>query len=270
MRRSPSGAVAAAAAVGAYHRQPKGRAIVAPVRTGRRLRRAAHRPADARVGARPVGDRGACARSGTAPRPPPRRIRRVPAPRRGCRTRRDGPLEMAPTRATLEGDHDRLRFNVMQGPGQEPLAPGRWRAGRTARPRPGGRRPVACADARHRPRPGRDGGRSRSEPRRVPGDRLDRSGRRLDSLDVTRSDSTSQWVRHGRPGSPVAGTALASAPDHLHSACSASCSGCFAAVTRRNGRRILFSSDSRAELGATSRWSTTGWSSAAWTASTSC
>ena len=33
---------------------------------------------------------------------------------------------MRPTRAWLEGDDLLLRFNVMQGPGQDPLAPGRW------------------------------------------------------------------------------------------------------------------------------------------------
>ena len=33
---------------------------------------------------------------------------------------------MRPTRAWLEGDDLLLRFNVMQGPDQDPLAPGRW------------------------------------------------------------------------------------------------------------------------------------------------
>ena len=33
---------------------------------------------------------------------------------------------MAPTRATLDGDRLTIRFNVLVGPGLQPLAPGRW------------------------------------------------------------------------------------------------------------------------------------------------
>ena len=33
---------------------------------------------------------------------------------------------MAPTRATVDGDHLTVRFNVLVGPGLKPLAPGRW------------------------------------------------------------------------------------------------------------------------------------------------
>ncbi len=39
----------------------------------------------------------------------------------------DGPGRVAPTEATISGDRIRLRINVMQGPGLQPLAAGRWR-----------------------------------------------------------------------------------------------------------------------------------------------
>ena len=44
----------------------------------------------------------------------------------------DGPDRVAPTEAALNGDLLRLRFNVMQGPGLQPLASGRWRLAATA------------------------------------------------------------------------------------------------------------------------------------------
>ncbi len=42
---------------------------------------------------------------------------------------RDGPGRMPPTRATTDGDRLTLRYNVMVGPGLQPLDPGRWDLG---------------------------------------------------------------------------------------------------------------------------------------------
>ena len=36
---------------------------------------------------------------------------------------------MAPTHATVDGDHVTIRFNVMVGPGLQPLSAGRWTLG---------------------------------------------------------------------------------------------------------------------------------------------
>ena len=50
----------------------------------------------------------------------------------------DGPGRVAPTEATISGDRIRLRINVMQGPGLQPLAAGRWRLVTTTTDEPHG------------------------------------------------------------------------------------------------------------------------------------
>jgi CDP-ribitol ribitolphosphotransferase len=59
------------------------------------------------------------------------RARRCPGPRleaRDLRLRLDGrePACMPPNHAATDGDQLFVRWNVMQGPGQQPLSPGRW------------------------------------------------------------------------------------------------------------------------------------------------
>ena len=155
-----------------------------------------------------------------------------------------GPLEMAPTRATREGDHIRLRFNVMQGPGQIPLAPGRWRLVRNGTAE-GAATPVVIADPGSVD-PARDAGAftlDRGEFRAVPS--VDPGDGSM-SLQVTLSDLEDA-------------SAVTVAPSPLHRILGpfrilrvglfGALFRIFRAVTRRNGRRILFSSDSRAELG---------------------
>jgi hypothetical protein len=143
------------------------------------------------------------------------------------------------------------------------LAPGRWRLGvrngTRRRRRPGGhRRPRSVDPARDAGAFTLDRGEFRAVPSVDPGDGSM-------SLQVTLSD-------------PEDAPAVTVAPSPLHRILRpfrilrvglfGVLFRVFRAVTRRNGRRILFSSDSRAELGQPQSC-TTRWSSAAWTVSTS-
>ena len=156
-----------------------------------------------------------------------------------------GPLEMAPTRGTREGDHIRLRFNVMQGPGQVPLAPGRWRLVRLGTHGDDAPVPVVVADPRSVD-PARDGGTFLLDPgefRAIPSvDPTDGSM----SLEVSVADtdtSSDEAAARPSPGPFVRPLWV------LRLGLFGVLFRLFRAVTRRNGRRILFSSDSRAELG---------------------
>ena len=156
-----------------------------------------------------------------------------------------GPLEMAPTRGTREGDHIRLRFNVMQGPGQVPLAPGRWRLVRTGTAGDGARSRSSS------PTPARSIRRGTAAPSssiRASSGRSRRSIRR-----TARCRSRSAWRT---PTAASDETAARPSPGpfmrplrFLRLGLFGVLFRLFRAVTRRNGRRILFSSDSRAELG---------------------
>ena len=150
---------------------------------------------------------------------------------------------MVPTGWEQEGDELVLRFNVMQGPGQVPLEPGRWQL-------------VAVSGA---------GG--RTLPVRVTGGSLDPS-----VVDTTFALSSTDFAVRPRidPGSGSlsldvrvsaalderADTATTSPTRRAASPLSMARVGAFGVLflvfrvlIRRNGRRILFSSDSRGELG---------------------
>ena len=158
------------------------------------------------------------------------------------------PIEMAPTRGTIEGDHLRLRFNVMQGPGQLPLAPGRWRLVHHATPDALDATPVVVHAAAAVIDAARDGGRfvlgSRGEFRAIPAvDPADGSM----SLEVSLED-LDEVLDADAPGrSPL--RRLLRPVRFLRLGLFGVSFRLFRAVTRRTGRRILFSSDSRADLG---------------------
>jgi CDP-glycerol glycerophosphotransferase (TagB/SpsB family) len=146
-------------------------------------------------------------------------------------------LAMPPTAARREGERTLLRFNVMQGPGQAPLAPGRWtvvagggeHGGRTGVPvEVGDGVDLARAACRFRI--------EAQELAFTP--RVDRAARSF-AIEVGRR-------RVGRlPGEPGPAARFREAARR----------GIFRTVVRairvaarRNGRRILFTSESRTEL----------------------
>jgi CDP-ribitol ribitolphosphotransferase / teichoic acid ribitol-phosphate polymerase len=170
------------------------------------------------------------------------RLRHEPDGRNGR-----APLEMAPTRGTVEGDHLRLRFNVMQGPGQVPLAPGRWRLVRSASPMGTTAVPVVVTDP-ERVDPTRDSGSfslgGRGEFRAVPS--IDPDDGSI-SLDVSLEDPEHTSELAAPAASPL--RRLLRPFQILRLGLFGVLFRIFRATTRRTGRRILFSSDSRAELG---------------------
>jgi CDP-ribitol ribitolphosphotransferase len=152
---------------------------------------------------------------------------------------------MPPTHGSVDGDDVVLRFNVMQGPGQMPLSPGRWRL---VVANPGHRSiPLEVAD-RGPLDPARDGARfslSRGDYRVVP--RVDPPGASF-SLDVS--------LEPGAGAVAVARTLqlrlVEAAVRPFRTVRHMLFRLLFRTVRlvgRRNGRRILFTSDSRAELG---------------------
>ena len=174
----------------------------------------------------------------------------------GGRRSEDRPALVAPTRAWYEGDLAVVRWNVMQGPRQDPLEPGPWTlvevapsAGRRPRPLlvPTDTEPVLTAGSmafdlgrgRYSVRPTlrtADGAMTlvvdlASGP--LPGT----AGGSVDEADVAPVEpgSSGPWIvrrlRRLRPWTFVALYQLARL------------------IARRNGRRILFTSDSRGELG---------------------
>jgi CDP-glycerol glycerophosphotransferase (TagB/SpsB family) len=157
------------------------------------------------------------------------------------------PLEMSPTRGTVEGDHLRLRFNVMQGPGQLPLAPGRWRLVHRAAPDVEVALPVVVTHP-GRVDPARDAGSfalgSRGSFRAAPAVDPDDGSIALD-VSMEDPDDTAEVTATGR--SPW--RRLLRPVRVLRLGLFGLSFRIFRAVTRRTGRRILFSSDSRAELG---------------------
>jgi len=144
---------------------------------------------------------------------------------------------MAPTRAWLDGGTLVARFNVMQGPGQIPLRPGRWQlsmAGPAASnlhiTDPTG---AAARSARVFPISGRS---------YVVAPSRTSSGELV--LDITdepvRPDATGGMARALRSLSRRLGRWRGGMFDAIYS---------LAWRTRRRGRRLLFTSDSRSELG---------------------
>ena len=165
------------------------------------------------------------------------------------RLHRDGGSgpDAAPAGWERDGDHIVLRFNVMQGPGQVPLQPGRWRL--VAVPEAGaGRAAVAVVGA------------GTIDPAAAsavfPMDGLDFAatagidpGSGAVTLDVELRPTTGsrhapkakQLTRHSAGSPPW----FANAEERLFRVMFR----VFRVLARRTGRRILFSSDSRTELG---------------------
>ncbi len=152
-----------------------------------------------------------------------------------------------------DGDVTVLRINVMQGPDRVPLKPGRWSLVPVG-PRSGMGRPVALGGAPSNPAAtapatfplGRSGvyGATASVAAKTGVFRIDI---RLDAStggDEGDEDLVAAAVRHGRLERVVAAVKVALFQVLF---------GLFRLVARRNGRRILFSSDSRAELGGNQR-----------------
>lgn len=145
---------------------------------------------------------------------------------------------MPPTAWRREGDRILLRFNVMQGPGQLPLAPGPWT--------------LVVGSRDHGPRPG--------VPVEVgPGVDLARAGRRfrIEAHELAFAPRADQAARSfafevsrrrvGRlPGEPGPAARLR---DRARRGIFRATIRVIRLVARRNGRRILFTSDSLVELG---------------------
>jgi CDP-ribitol ribitolphosphotransferase / teichoic acid ribitol-phosphate polymerase len=161
---------------------------------------------------------------------------------------RDGHHQvMAPTRAWVDGETLALRFNVMQGPGQDPLAPGLWTL--TVAPTAGG--------TSGRGRPVRIGEEAAVDPDRLEGRFEVDEGtyRAVPSVDPATHAFTLRIVleRGSRPPSGVrrrpwwrvqlGRTARALRPIAFRAIL-----GGLRIVARRNGRRILFTSDSHDDL----------------------
>jgi CDP-ribitol ribitolphosphotransferase len=151
---------------------------------------------------------------------------------------RHGP-SMPPTAWRRDGDRILLRFNVMQGPGQSPLALGRWTlvAGDRGRDHQQGisvevEAGVDLASAERR---------FRIEAYELAfAPRVDRAARSF-GVEVSRR-------RVGRPPGEGLGP-LARLRERIRSAIFRAVVRTIRPATRRTGRRILFTSDSRAELG---------------------
>ena len=153
---------------------------------------------------------------------------------------------MAPTNASVRDGVIALRFNVMQGPGQLPLDPGRWRLAVTTPGKPG-RAPVVVADpgpldpARHAAAFSLARGRYRVVPGVHPADRSF-------SLAVSLEPDPAA----AEPDRSAAGRARRLVLRTLRRARVGTFRILFRVArlaARRDGRRILFTSDSRAELG---------------------
>jgi CDP-ribitol ribitolphosphotransferase len=163
----------------------------------------------------------------------------------------DAKQVMAPTWAVRDGTRLQLRFNVMQGPDLMPLAPGRWVLGRD--------------DARGRPRPIHLAISEAAPGEALPAARFDLAGERYS---VSPRMAPAAQPRLGRLVIEVRRTALAEArarrPSNWRSALRQVAQRLIRRarkalfqvlytvarrLVRRNGRRILFSSDSRSGLG---------------------
>lgn len=145
---------------------------------------------------------------------------------------------MSPTAWRRDGDRILLRFNVMQGPGQAPLAPGRWTLAQGDRGTE--RDPGLAVDV-------------------APGADLGAAGRRFTAgpfelafalhVDPV-SRALAVDVRRKRVGrSAESPGPLARLRDGIRRAVFRVVVRVIRVVAPRNGRRILFTSDSRAELG---------------------
>lgn len=152
---------------------------------------------------------------------------------------------MAPTNAMIDGTVAELRFNVMQGPGQEPLEPGRWileiaRAdgAATARPAVIVAPHAECGQASATFDLGR--GRYVVRPGVHP-----TSG--LFALEVSLDETATPAWAVSDVRSPLARLMLRLR--RLRPGTFAVLFRLLRAMSRRNGRRILFSSDSRDRLG---------------------
>jgi CDP-ribitol ribitolphosphotransferase len=180
-----------------------------------------------------------------------RRGRLSPDDGRRFRLRRAGGHgpSMPPTRAWTDGDDLLLRFNVMQGPAQDPLTPGRWTLTVVPSDEHGRETPIRIADPAAVD-PIRDAGIftivdgvSRSTYRFVP--RVDPATGSL-SLAVSLRPTARRTALRARVRAlrfRVVDGMLAARASAFRRAI-----GLARHVIRRNGRRILFTSDSRAEL----------------------
>ncbi len=152
---------------------------------------------------------------------------------------RAGSASMPPTAWRREGDRVVLRFNVMQGPGQSPLALGRWTLVMgDGGPEPGRGVPVEVGAGVDLARAGRRFRIEAHELAFVP--KVDRAARSF-AIDVSRR-------RVGRPPGEGVGP-LARIRTRIRRAIFRAAIRMIRVGARRNGRRILFTSDSRAELG---------------------
>lgn len=173
------------------------------------------------------------------------RARRCPGPSldvRDLRLRFDGAARrsMRPTHVATDGDELFLRWNVMQGPGQQPLAPGRWMMVATGRD---GVEPVRIADPQEVDAHAAGGqfalarGDYRVQPLIDPLDSTLSLDVRLTPSTLPGASGGPSWWRRGARLRSVRRAAFRLMFDLnrlLH---------------RRNGRRILFTSDSRESLG---------------------
>lgn len=176
----------------------------------------------------------------------------------------DGPHLVMPARTWTDEDVLHVRINVMQGPGAEPLEPGRWQlvlgapdaAGRVGRNGRAAARPLIAAGATDLPAEAFSLARGRYEV--TPGVSAD-GGLGLDirlgppdplpavGHDDDGSDAPDESWRPAR--GPSARARVIRPIRQLRPWAFEALFRLSRAVSRRNGRRILFTSDSRAELG---------------------
>jgi CDP-ribitol ribitolphosphotransferase len=163
---------------------------------------------------------------------------------------RRGSGSMAPTRGWTEDGTLSLRFNVMQGPGRVPLADGRWVLEGVAAA--GGARVGLSVEAAPAPDPARDAARFELDEEDEAEEGVYTAAARVDPADRTFGLD----IVHEPPAGRVPGGRLGRTVARVTDMLGRSRVGLFRVVfrlcrlvARRNGRRILFTSDSRAQLG---------------------
>lgn len=157
---------------------------------------------------------------------------------------RRGHGAMPATRAWAEDDTLCLRFNVMQGPGRLPLSNGRWVLEAAGAP--------LVVDDAPDPDPARHAARFELDEEDEAEEGVYTAAARVDPADRTFGLD----IVHEPPAGPAPGGRLGRALARVGDTLGRSRVGLFRVVfrlcrlvARRNGRRILFTSDSRAQLG---------------------